>query len=75
MLLFGTRKGVFVVKGDDSRSSWNLNGPMFLGHIAQHVVLDPRDQQRMLLGASTGHLGPTVFHSDDLGATWTESTR
>ena len=75
VLLVGSRKGVFVVKGDDSRSSWNVSGPMFLGHIAQHVVLDPRDGRRMLLGVSTGHLGPTVFHSDDLGATWTESTR
>lgn len=75
VLLVGTRKGVFVVSGDSARSGWVTSAPMFLGHIAQHVVLDPRDGRRMLLAASTGHLGPTVFHSDDLGATWTESSR
>ena len=75
VLLVGTRKGVFVVRGDATRSTWDVSAPMFLGHVCQHVVLDPRDRRRMLLGASTGHLGPTVFHSDDLGATWTESSR
>jgi photosystem II stability/assembly factor-like uncharacterized protein len=74
-LLVGTRKGVFVVSGDSGRRSWDTSPPMFLGHVAQHVVLDPRDRRRMVLGASTGHLGPTVFHSDDLGATWTEAVR
>ncbi len=48
---------------------------MFLGHIAHHAVLDPRNRTRLVLAARTGHLGPTVFHSDDLGATWTEATR
>ncbi len=75
VLLVGTRKGVFIALGDDSRTTWAISDPMFLGHIANHVVLDPRDGKRMVLGASTGHLGPTVFYSDDLGATWTESTR
>ncbi|MGZ8753133.1 MAG: WD40/YVTN/BNR-like repeat-containing protein [Acidimicrobiia bacterium] len=75
VLLVGTRKGVFVVSGDADRNSWTTSPPMFLGHIAQHVVLDPRDRRRLLLGVSTGHLGPTVFHSDDLGATWTEAAR
>ena len=78
VLLVGTRKGVFTVTGDASREKWTLSDPMFLGHIAQHVVLDPREgpgQRRMVLATRTGHLGPTVFHSDDLGATWTEATR
>lgn len=75
VLLVGTRKGVFLVSGTADRSSWSVGEPMFLGHIAQHLVLDPRDRQRLVLAAGTGHLGPTVFHSDDLGATWTESTR
>ena len=75
VLLIGTRKGVFIACADDSRHQWNITPPMFLGHIAQHVVLDPRDRRRMLLAVSTGHLGPTVFRSDDLGATWTEASR
>ena len=75
VLLVGTRKGVFTVTGDESREKWSVSDPMFLGHIAQHVVLDPRNGRRMVLATRTGHLGPTVFHSDDLGATWTEATR
>ena len=74
-LLVGTRKGVFVIRGDEQREAWTVSSPMFLGHIAQHVVLDPRNGRRMLAGVSTGHLGPTVFFSDDLGATWSESSR
>ena len=73
-LLVGTRKGVWVYRSDASRERWTPTGPMFLGHIAQHVVLDPRDRRTMLLAASTGHLGPTLFRSDDVGATWKEAT-
>jgi len=75
VLLVGTRKGVFTLTGDASRQGWTLSPPKFLGHIAQHVVLDPRNRRRLVAGVSTGHLGPTVFWSDDLGGTWTESTR
>ena len=74
-LLVGTRKGAFVLTSDRSRTNWTTSEPMFLGHIAQHVVLDPHNGRRMLAGLSTGHLGPTVFRSDDLGATWTEARR
>jgi photosystem II stability/assembly factor-like uncharacterized protein len=73
-LLIGTRKGVWMYRADASRQHWTPEGPMFLGHIAQHVVLDPRDRRTLLLAASTGHLGPTVFRSEDLGATWKEAT-
>lgn len=74
-LLIGTRKGVFTLAATAGRDDWSLEGPMFLGHIAHHAVLDPRNRTRLVLAARTGHLGPTVFHSDDLGATWTEATR
>ena len=54
---------------------WAITGPMFLGHVIQHIVLDPRDNTTLLAAAKTGHLGPTVFRSTDLGRTWTESVR
>ena len=47
VLLVGTRKGVFTVTGDDAREKWSVSDPMFLGHIAQHVMLDPRDGRRI----------------------------
>ena len=71
-LLIGTRKGAFVLRGDRTRRTWKLSAPMFLGHIVHHVVLDPRDRRTMLMAARTGHLGPTVFRSTDLGKTWKE---
>jgi photosystem II stability/assembly factor-like uncharacterized protein len=73
-LLVGTRKGLFLLESAD-RATWSLSEPMFLGHIIQHAVLDPRDGRRLLVATSTGHLGPTVMRSDDLGASWTEARR
>src|SRR5437764_13145262 len=75
VLLVGTRKGVWILRADASRRSWSIDGPSFLGHIAQHVVLDPRDGRTMLVATRTGHLGPTVFRSTDLGASWTEASK
>jgi photosystem II stability/assembly factor-like uncharacterized protein len=47
---------------------------MFLGHIVHHALLDPRDGETLLVSASTGHLGPTIFRSTDLGRTWKEAS-
>ena len=75
MLLVGTRKGAWMLSADAERTSWQVSGPMFLGHIAQHVMLDPRDRTTLLLAMRTGHLGPTVFRSTDFGRTWQEATK
>lgn len=75
VLFVGTRKGAWLLAADAERRSWSVAGPMFLGHIIQHVVLDPRDRQTLLVGSRTGHLGPTVFRSRDLGQTWEEASR
>jgi photosystem II stability/assembly factor-like uncharacterized protein len=75
VLLVGTRKGAWVLRGDTERTTWSIDGPMFLGHICHHVVLDPRDRRTLLLATRTGHLGPTVFRSTDLGSTWTEASK
>src|SRR4029434_10290164 len=44
-----------------------------LGPIVHHAVLDPRDGKTLLAAARTGHLGPTVFRSQDNGRTWKEA--
>lgn len=72
-LLIGTRKGAFTLKSDRTRRTWKVSSPIFLGHIIHHVVADPRDRRTMLMAASTGHLGPTLFRSTDAGKTWKES--
>jgi hypothetical protein len=71
-LFVGTRKGAFILRSND-RQKWELTGPSYLGHVASHVVLDPRDGRTVLMASHAGHLGPTVYRSTDGGLTWSEA--
>jgi len=75
LLLVATRKGAWIFKGDTARRKWETDGPHFLGHIINHLMLDPRDGKTLLAAASTGHLGPTLFRSTDFGKHWSEAKR
>jgi photosystem II stability/assembly factor-like uncharacterized protein len=75
MLWIGTRKGAFTLRADASRKAWKLSGPQLLGHVIHHVVQDPREPRTLLMAAKTGHLGPTVFRSNDRGRTWREAAQ
>jgi hypothetical protein len=75
LVLVATRKGAWLYHGDAARKTWRADGPHFLGHVISHLVLDPRDGRTLLAAAKTGHLGPTVFRSTDLGRTWKEAAR
>jgi len=72
-LLIGTRKGAWTLRSQAGRRDWRLEGPLFLGQIINHFVVDPRDGRTMLMAASTGHLGPTIQRSQDGGRTWAEA--
>lgn len=74
-LLIGTRKGAFTLTSDPVRSTWNLEGPIYLGHIVHHFMVDPRDANSQIMAMKAGHLGPTVFYSKDGGKTWKESSK
>jgi hypothetical protein len=75
LVLVATRKGAWLFHGDAARKTWRVDGPHFLGHIISHLVLDPRDGRTLLAAAKTGHLGPTVFRSTDMGRSWKEAAR
>jgi photosystem II stability/assembly factor-like uncharacterized protein len=75
VVLVATRKGAWLYHGDTARRTWRADGPHFLGHIISHLVLDPRDGRTLLAAAKTGHLGPTVFRSTDMGRSWKEAAR
>src|SRR4030095_1845890 len=74
-LLIASKKGGFILSTDARRRTWTVKGPIFLGNIVHHMMLDPRDRRTMLMAAKTGHLGPTVFRSTDLGKTWKEASK
>lgn len=75
VLLVATRKGAWLYHGDARRGNWRPDGPHFLGHIINHLKLDPRDQRTLLAAAKTGHLGPTIFRSTDFGRNWHEASQ
>lgn len=75
IVLVATRKGAWLFHSDAARKTWKADGPHFLGHVISHMVLDPRDGKTLLAAAKTGHLGPTVFRSTDLGKTWKEAAQ
>ncbi len=74
-LLVATKKGAFILSSDKKRKTWQTNGPIFLGNIIHHLMLDPRDGRTMMMASKTGHLGPTVFRSSNNGKTWKEAAK
>lgn len=71
LLAVGTRKGLFL--GRRRGGAWELDGPHFKAQAVYSVGIDVRGAApRVLAGGDSAHWGPSVFHSDDLGATWHE---
>jgi photosystem II stability/assembly factor-like uncharacterized protein len=68
-ILVGTRKGLFVVRGDEGRRDWTVEEPTLTGWEVFHAVRDPRDGT---LHAATNSwaYGPTTHRSSDGGSTW-----
>ena len=72
VLAIGTKKGLWLATSTD-RVNWSLSAPHFLMNEIPSIGIDQRGgRTRLLVGARSEHWGPTVFHSDDLGGTWTE---
>jgi len=72
-LYIATRKGIWIATQRTDRRTWSLSAPTYLGTQCHHVVLDPRDRKTLMLASRQWHLGPTVFRSNDGGATWKEA--
>ncbi|GAA4785513.1 sialidase family protein [Streptomyces sanyensis] len=71
LLAVGTRKGLFT--GRRTGGSWTFEGPHFNAQAVYSIGVDTRSAvPRLLVGGDSSHWGPSVFHSDDLGRTWTE---
>ena len=74
LALVGTRKGLFLLRGDDDRRGWLADGPLLAGWAVYHATVDPRDGA---FYAATNHIvyGPTVQRSADGGKTWERSKK
>lgn len=72
LLLAGTRKGLFLLRADENRREWELEGPLLTGWAVFHAVRDPRDGA-LYVAANNFVYGATVQRSDDGGATWERS--
>jgi photosystem II stability/assembly factor-like uncharacterized protein len=68
-VLVGTRKGLFVIAGDERRREWSVDGPHLTGWEVLHAIRDARDGT---LYAATNNFvyGATVHRSPDQGRSW-----
>jgi photosystem II stability/assembly factor-like uncharacterized protein len=72
-LLIGTRKGAFILESDTDRRDWRSRGPFCETWPIHHVVRSPSDGAIYAAGGSAWY-GPSVWRSDDDGATWAQSS-
>jgi photosystem II stability/assembly factor-like uncharacterized protein len=74
LALVGTRKGLFLLRGDGDRRTWRVDGPLLDGWGVYHAAVDPRDGT---FYAAVNHLvyGSTVQRSADGGQTWERSKK
>ena len=73
LILVGTKKGAFILDGDDARSNWRLRGPFCQAWPINHVKGDPATGT--IYGAGGGEwFGPAVWKTTDLGESWTHSS-
>ncbi|MFZ3555555.1 MULTISPECIES: WD40/YVTN/BNR-like repeat-containing protein [unclassified Streptomyces] len=79
LLAVGTRKGLFLGRkrvGGSGAGATTFEfdeSPYFNAQAVYSVAIDTRGERpRLLAGGDSTHYGPSVFHSDDLGRTWTE---
>jgi photosystem II stability/assembly factor-like uncharacterized protein len=72
VVLVGTRKGLFVARSDD-RTTYEVEPIRFGMNAVASVGIDARrPTPRLFAAARSEHWGPSLFHSDDLGASWSE---
>jgi photosystem II stability/assembly factor-like uncharacterized protein len=69
-ILVGTRKGLFILHGDEDRRAWEIGEPLLPGWDVFHAV---KDDGSIFVAANNFVYGATVQRSDDDGKTWERS--
>jgi hypothetical protein len=73
VILIGTRKGGWILEGNSKQQRWEIKGPTHLGSVVSHFVADPRRSSLWLMSVGSGHLGPSIYTSEEAGASWKEA--
>lgn len=71
-VLIGTKKGAFILESDAARQQWRVRGPFCETWPIHHFVR--ANDGTLYAGGGNAWYGPTVFKSEDDGATWTQSS-
>src|SRR6267378_3979921 len=71
-LLVGTKKGLYILRGDAGRGSWACEGPEFAPAEIHHAAYDPRDGS-MFAAVNQTWGGSRIEVSRDMGKTWKTS--
>jgi photosystem II stability/assembly factor-like uncharacterized protein len=71
-LLVGSKKGLFVLRGDPG-DSFELAHRAFAGDVVEYAIRDPRSG-RYFASVTSGFYGPRVFFSDDPAGEWRQAT-
>jgi hypothetical protein len=71
-LPIGTKKGLFLLRGDDERASWEVEGPVLAGWAVYHALRDPRDGT-FYAATNNPFYGATVHRPRDGGEKWERS--
>lgn len=74
LVLLGTKKGVFILRGNSRRTNWDLQGPFCEAWPIHHAMGDPASGT-IYAGGGNAWFGPAVWRSDDLGASWSHSSK
>jgi photosystem II stability/assembly factor-like uncharacterized protein len=67
----GTKKGLFLLKSNAQRDSWQVAGPFLNGVEVNHATIDQRTGT-LYATANDAWFGTYVASSPDFGATWSE---
>ena len=73
LVLVGTRKGAFILTGDQSRRQWQIDGPFNPGTDVFHLVYDQRNGGTIFSASNSMWFGPQIEFSRDLGQTWQQA--
>jgi hypothetical protein len=70
-LLVGTKKGLFVLRGDVG-SAFDIAARAFPGDVVEYAMRDPRTG-RYLASVTSGFYGPRVMYADDPTGEWQQA--